>query len=330
MEKNHIYNLITKFFENNLPEDIQRHFQKWFVSRENFFEKENAMEDIWDKSFVYANDSTVKDLHNIHRRIDSYTSARGKRLYKRIMQVAAFFILPLLGVSLTYLIMWNNPRVVDVKLVECFVTDGNRKHVILPDGSDVWVNAGSILIYPEQFEGESRTLFLSGEAYFKVVKNPNQPFIVKTQNIEVEALGTVFNVQSYSNLMKTVATLEQGKVRVKAKSKNDDGVILFPDDQAIYDHITGEMTTNRQVDVRKVTCWVDGFLLFQGESFDYIMKALERQYGVSINYEGSKYAGKTFTVKFNPNEDVIQVLDVLKEVISGLHYKIKDKVIYIY
>lgn len=328
MEKNYIYILIRKFFDNSLSKDIQMHFRHWLVGGAYRAEKEKAMEDIWENDSSVANDSTLMHLQEMHRRM--YKSP-AKTLFtvKNILLVAAMMLLPFLGAVVAYQLMESKYSGNKVELMECFVPNGSKKQFILPDGSAVWLNAGSVLIYPEKFTDDTRTLYLGGEAFFNVVKDPEKPFIVKTQHVAVEALGTAFNVSSYSDSYKTITTLEEGKVKVDVKNGDNKSMTLLPDQQSTYDSKTGFMTKTH-VDASHVSRWKEGYLFFQGVSFNEIVKTLERRFNVTVNYEDSKYAGRTFTVKFNPDEGLTQVMDVLKEMVVGLEYSVKDNVIYIY
>ena len=184
------------------------------------------------------------------------------------------------------------------------------------------------MLYSARFEGNKRSIYLNGEASFKVAKDPDKPFIVKTGHMEVEALGTLFNVEAYSDSKLTIATLEEGKVRVTTDQASDKPIILCPNEQIIYNSQFG-IVSREEVDAARVLQWKHGYLTFQGSSFDHIVKTIERRFDVTINYETNKFAERSFTMKFRPDEGLIQVLDILKEMVNGLHYRVKDNVIYI-
>lgn len=328
MEKNYIYILIRKFFENNLSKEMQLRFRSWLVNDVYQTEKEKAMEDIWENDSSVANHSTLHNLQQMHQRMHKLPATTIFTV-KNILIAAAMLVLPFLGAGVAYQLLQRKYNGNKTELVECFVPNGSKKHFVLPDGSEVWLNAGSVLIYPEKFTDDTRTLYLGGEAFFNVKKNPAKPFIVKTQHVAVQALGTAFNVSSYPDSYKTITTLEEGKVRVDSKDGDKKSVTLLPDQQSTYDSKTGFMT-KMHVDASRVSRWKEGYLFFQGVSFNEIVKTLERRFNITVNYEDSKYAGRTFTVKFNPDEGLIQVMDVLKEMVVGLQYRMKDNVLYIY
>lgn len=329
MENKTIHTLITKFFGNDLPKATQTTFRKWFVDGTSQQKKEEAMLDIWEQTPGEADEQTKQELVRLHRRIHSVSEPAVKRtLYQQIIRIAAILLLPLLGAATAYLVMQNEPEMIEPEWTECFVPNGERKQIFLSDGSEVWLNSGSLLLYSTKFEGNKRSIYLNGEASFKVAKDPEKPFIVKTGHLEVEALGTLFNVEAYSNSELTIATLEEGKIRVSSDLMQGESIILHPDEQVVYNSQL-RTVSKEVVDASKVLQWKHGYLTFQGASFDYIVKTIERRFDVTINYETDKFAGRSFTMKFRPEEGLNQVLDILKEMVNGLHYRIKENVIYI-
>jgi ferric-dicitrate binding protein FerR (iron transport regulator) len=330
MNSKYITLLITRFFETNLSKEVQHKFARWFVSDESYDEKQEVMRDVWDNYTLSGDEDTRAELKKLTRRISKHENRKRLTLYKRLSAAAAVLLLLILGSVTTY-VFTNGKDTVTVKepeLVEYFVPRGERKHIILSDGSEVWLNAGSLLIHEKEFLGNTRTLFLNGEANFNVTPNPEKPFIVKTEYMDVTALGTVFNVQSYPDASKSTATLEEGKVEIKAK-QNDMHmvVILSPNEELVYDRIADEFIT-RKVDASKSVQWIQDFLIFQGNSFEEIVQELERKFRITVQYDPRKFKGRTFTLRFSPNENVNQIFDVLKDV-GEFKYSTKGNVIYV-
>lgn len=324
MDKKYIHRLITAFFRKDISREDQDRFQAWFIRERNTTEKEEVLEDIWNSLPQSVSIASFGELQKVNKRIHS----RGKSLYSRLAMIAAAFLLPLLGAVSVYWYMRSEPDPQPVHLVESFVPNGQRKQITLPDGSEVWLNAGSLLVYPETFARDSRTLFLSGEGNFTVAKDPDRPFIVKTNYIDVEALGTVFNLQSYPDSDKTTTTLETGKVRVDDKSGLHASVILEPNEELVYNHIRNTFDKGR-ADAVRVSSWIDGFLVFQQESVSHIFKSLERRYNIRINYNDSKFTDATFTVRFHAEETLEEALEVLRRIGVDFTYKIAGNDVYI-
>lgn len=324
MDKKPLYKLLTRFFENDFSQDVRERFADWLTRPEQTPEKEEALEEIWNSLPVTTDFDSFAELKKVNKRIHSGTS----HFFRRLASVAAIIILPLLGVVTTTLYYKQSEVVsMDVQMVECFVPNGERKQFILPDGSTVWLNAGSILIYPEIFS-ETRTIYLSGEGNFTVTKDEEKPFIVKTNYVNVEALGTVFNVHSYPGEDETTAMLESGKVRVDDKTGISGSVILSPNEQLVYNHMDASFKKSN-VDASRLSTWTEGYLIFQQETLGNIFRSMERRYNVKINYNDSKFASMTFTVRFHAEETLEEALDVLKRIGVDFKYKIVEKDVYI-
>ena len=237
MGKRNIHILIEKFFENDLSPEIQKKFHAWLLDRNFQEEKEKAMVTLWEEKSAVANESTFQELSRLHKRIEASDRMLHKPIGLYIKRIAAILLLPLLGAFGTYYYLTKvNPVVEEAQLKECFVANGEQKQVKLPDGTKVWLNSGSLLVYDKHFRGKRRLLFLNGEARFQVAKDPTKPFLVKTAHMTVKALGTVFNLNAYSDQDVTIATLEEGKIQVYPCLKQDTSLILSPDEQIIYNH----------------------------------------------------------------------------------------------
>ena len=209
MGKRNIHILIEKFFENDLSPEIQKKFHAWLLDRNFQEEKEKAMVTLWEEKSAVANESTFQELSRLHKRIEASDRMLHKPIGLYIKRIAAILLLPLLGAFGTYYYLTKvNPVVEEAQLKECFVANGEQKQVKLPDGTKVWLNSGSLLVYDKHFRGKRRLLFLNGEARFQVAKDPAKPFLVKTAHMTVKALGTVFNLNAYSDQDVTIATLD--------------------------------------------------------------------------------------------------------------------------
>jgi ferric-dicitrate binding protein FerR (iron transport regulator) len=319
--------VIKSFFGNRASEELQHKFHKWFTDGELQSEKQEAMQDIWDNCTAASDAQTLPELKKLRKRIRAYENSRRRR-FTRLAGAAAIFLLPVLSAVLTYHLKQDTVVVREPEYVEYFVPPGDRKHIILPDGSEVWVNSGSLLIAEKEFSGAARTLYLNGEANFSVAPGQEKPFIVKTEYMDITAIGTTFNVQSYPDAGKTVATLESGKVRISARrAAMQSEVVLSPNEQLVYNRITDELTT-RKVAADKNSQWIQGFMIFQSSSFEEIARTIERKFRIRVQYPPNKFKGRIFTVRFSPDENISQVFGILKE-IGGFQYRIEDSTVYI-
>ena len=196
---------------------------------------------------------------------------------------------------------------------ESLLTVNTRNEVeqlTLPDGTKVWLNKNSIFRYPKEFDENNREVHLEGEGYFEVQKNPEKPFIVHVDDINVKVLGTVFNVRSYPEDSEIEVSLIKGKVNVFSASETRDNVILAPDEQLTYDKRSGKMN-HHHVDALQTSQWTTGRLSFVNASVPEIMKAIERKYDVRIVIH-SKYLDKeVFSGSISPKLTVEEILDYM-------------------
>lgn len=204
------------------------------------------------------------------------------------------------------------------------VPNGKTFGLTLSDGSKVILNAGSELKYPVQFieNEDSRTVFLNGEAFFEVAKNEQQPFIVNTQDMDVEVLGTQFNVTSYTEDFKTYTVLVEGKVAAKNKLAAQDSKVLNPNEKVFFE---GTQLETKTVNVEKYVAWVEGQLVFVDDSFRVIENKLERKYNVTINNMYTALEEINITATFK-NETIDQVLETF-QTYEAFDYTIKNGVV---
>ena len=296
---------------------------------ENYEERSNQSSwEFWNSIEIQADESTYADLERVRRKIDFLQIQAPRRPLRYLLRIAAFIALPLLCSFFTYQYVMHRTQS-ETNWVECYAENGVRKQITLPDGTDVWLNSGSLLIYPQKFTWSKRQVYLDGEANFDVAENPHKPFIVQTHHLFVEALGTRFNVQSYLDMSKTIATLEEGKIKVETKTENPGSYILFPNKQIIYDHYTRQLT-ERVVDAERIALWKSGYLIFQTTSLNDVVHGLGKRFDMVVQFDTGKYENRTLTVRFSPEETLPDALNIIQEIVKDFNYKIKEKTLFIY
>lgn len=267
--------------------------------------------------------------HHIVSRIEGPSDVKRRAasfFFLRWGQVAAVILVPLLSVFLSWWYV-EKQAVGEVEWVECFVPDGEIRSVVLPDHSVVTLNSGSSLFYPSKFKGKQRNVYLSGEAKFSVCSNKKQPFWVKTGDLAIEALGTVFNVASYSSNQEVSATLVEGKIRVDVQSCQA-SFILNPEEQILYNRQTGKIDRKR-VRTDFVLAWEKGQMVFQGASLYAVINEIERRYGVDVYLNAKGLSEEKLTVKFLHDESLEDILYTLQQIIAGFKYRIEGNKVYI-
>jgi ferric-dicitrate binding protein FerR (iron transport regulator) len=203
---------------------------------------------------------------------------------------------------------------------------GGQYRIILPDGSKVWLNAASSLRFPAAFTGIERTVELTGEAYFEIVKNAEKPFHVKVpsggmggEDMDVEVLGTSFNVMAYTNEEKMHTTLLEGKVKVKQGARAEN---LSPGRQAIVDQATHAMVV-ADGNIDQAVAWKDGLFRFKETDIRELMRQVERWYDVDVVYRTTR-GDQDFTGVVSRNKNVSTLLQML-ELTGTVHFKIEGK-----
>ena len=195
---------------------------------------------------------------------------------------------------------------------------GGQFRIILPDGSNVWLNAASSLRFPTAFSGKTREVQLNGEAYFEVAKNPAMPFTVKVNEMAVQVLGTHFNVMAYQDESSIQTTLLEGAVNIQHGAQ---AMLLKPGQQARLT-TAGKMTLNEKVDVEEVTAWKNGYFHFNHESLEGVMRQIGRWYDAEVTYEGD-IPVREFGGKIERSSSVTEVMKILE--LSKVRYRIEGK-----
>ena len=203
---------------------------------------------------------------------------------------------------------------------------GGQYRIILPDGSKVWLNAASSLRFPAAFTGSERTVELTGEAYFEIAKNAEKPFHVRVpsggtdgKDMDVEVLGTSFNVMAYANEEKIHTTLLEGKVKVKRGTLAEN---LSPGRQAIVDQNTRGMEV-ADANIEQVVAWKDGLFRFRETDIRELMRQVERWYDVDVVYRTDR-GDQDFTGVVSRSKNVSALLQML-ELTGTVHFKIEGK-----
>lgn len=234
-----------------------------------------------------------------------------RRVFVTAMRYAAMLVL---GVALT---LWYNYAGQRSAMAEhqpepmaqtLTVPAGQRAHITLPDGSRVWVNAGSKITYASAF-GNERRVTLEGEAFFEVAKDSIRPFIVKAGKMNVKALGTKFNVYNYAS-EPLVVSLVEGKVKVYRDRALRKSVVLNPGERAV--EVDGEMLKETFGD--DVLMWRNGIYSFRDLPLGDILRKLELYYDVKIVVNSPELLNKHFTGKFRQDDGVREVLMILQKV----------------
>lgn len=192
------------------------------------------------------------------------------------------------------------------------VPRGGEFKIELEDGTEVWLNAQSRLIYPETFSETERRVEVEGEAYFKVAKNEAKPFFVEADNQVVRVVGTEFNIHSYKENKTVQTTLVTGKIAMQQKNGGDREMILTPGHQAVFDKSARSIKV-KSVDTDVVTSWKDGMFVFEDQNLAEIMSTLSRWYDFDYTFTDEKAASTVFMgriPRYSDFSDVMQIIEM--------------------
>ncbi len=204
------------------------------------------------------------------------------------------------------------PRGTSKSPVRLLVPPGKRSMVKLQDGTQMWVNSGSAVSFPKKFDRDKREIYARGEVYLEVEPDKNRPFIVRTTDLDVEVLGTRFNISAYESDEQVQVVLVDGKVNVRVPELYP--VTLYPEQMFSYDHQSGQSTIS-QVDIGDHVAWKDGYYQFRGQRMDYVLRKISNLYGVSIT-QSEQLSGLTCSGKLYLGGNIEDILYSLGKVLS--------------
>ena len=212
-----------------------------------------------------------------------------------------------------------------------WVPYGKRSNLTLSDGTKVWLNSGSKLVYPIAFNGDKREVYIEGEAIFEVTHNKSKPFHVISDHQVVEVLGTVFGVTNYPDETETNTILKSGSVQISFKniknaSSHSDKMKITPGTKASFDK-ENKSIVSEKVNVDNYFSWKEGVLIFKNNDLQYIMKRISRYYNIDIVIENENLAKESFSGYLDLNEDINSVIHSIKESTNMEYVKTENKIL---
>jgi transmembrane sensor len=312
---------ISRWMDENPDQKIliQNLLKKWKAgtNRSYAFDVETALdrlnEELGQENTVHSYKTVPSQAGKIKRKRPSFM--------KQLLRVAA--ILLVLGFTALYFIQQSDDTQ-QVEMQNVVTERGQRANIQLDDGSSIQLSVNSQLLYPDNFGTDSRSVHLSGEAYFEVVHD-DRPFLVYTDNVIIRILGTEFNVQSYDDGEEVQVLVANGKVAVRTTSAPDvDEAILEKGDLAqLQRDGQDEIIISRNVDLNRYLGWLDYRLEFEDTPLKEVVKKLERWYNIDIHLSDSDLYGMRLTATFE-NERIDEILTALKYSLQ-LEYEIFEQ-----
>ncbi len=283
---------------------------------------------ILDRIHHNANlDQSKKLLEEADQNLIEYR--KKKHFINILTRAAAILILPVFSFGLYMSSKYQSARhgyiSVNQAYNEVYSSVDAITKVSLPDGSNVWLNHSSTLKYPAMFQGDFRTVELSGEGYFEVAHIPKKPFIVKAGEIQIMALGTAFNIMAYPDEDRIETSLINGQVELIKTGPDGKPIPLLkmrPTDLAIFENSNNEIST-RTIDDDRYFSWKEGKLVFNKEPLAEVVKKLNRWFNVDIQVKDPELLELTYTATF-VHETLPQVMELIA-MVSPVSYTISDR-----
>lgn len=327
MEEDRIHNieeLLPSYFSGDIDADKRELVDRW---KEESDENKKLFDDslvVWERGAILGQIDQFdkkKAWRRVEKRLSLYNSVLV--LKTGFQRVAAILLLPVLVyagfVSFEHF-SEKEELGPEVTLQKVNSPSGAITELALPDGTHVWLNRESSLEYPIPFSN-NRMVSLKGEAYFEVKKDQAHPFIVNTGKLNVEVLGTVFNVSCYQDATQTDVTLVSGRLKLfTAGSKKD--FFLSPNQHANFDLKTNELVISDE-NTFKYTSWKDGILLLDSDPMDVVAEKLARWFNVEISIENNELKDYVYKGRFS-NESLKQILDLLS-ISAPIKYRIIER-----
>lgn len=239
---------------------------------------------------------------------------RMRKMRSAVLHVAAYAAAVALLVGFTYgvtLRYFVSRQAMAEARTTLYVPAGQRIELTLSDGTEVWLNSQTRFTYPALFAGKERRVSLEGEAFFEVAENPEQPFIVSSQGVEMKVLGTKFNVYSYPGKEAIRTSLLEGGLKVYFPHAESEGIILKPDEQV---SIKGTRMQVGSLPHADYFLWREGIYSFVNEPLIDILKKLELYYDVKIVVKDSSIYNWEYTGKFRQRDGIDQILQMIQRI----------------
>lgn len=327
-----ILRLITKVISNEATESEIEDLLEW-VDKDNvnklFFEE---FKEVWNTTAEFESGNDVENgIHYLRQRISfseekKYTpifpvNNRSKKMKWHYVKVAASILL--IGVTAAFLYLNMNPAAVKYKTL--VMPYGKKGSLHLSDGSTLEVNSGTKISFPEKFADDERLLKIEGEAFFEIAKDKNRPFIIEAGELEIQVLGTSFNLKSYKNDKILELGVKTGSVSISNKSSGDStlsNIFYLEPGELISINVLDNTFKKQKVDIDLLTSWTKETLVFNDKNLSEVAIMLQRWYNIPVILENDLLNNCEFMGEYK-NESLRNILEALKFSI-GIEYLIKD------
>lgn len=315
-----IEHIIIHFFQGNITEEEMKMLMDWFNgsdrNKQLFFQLKNMHESLKGKSALTPDDIR-KSKERLFEKINKTEKVNNQQQTSLLRRKQ-------LGIGLRYTAVAIIACILTFGVQRAFNKNGNTfiefdlesgprmSHMTLPDGTKVVLNASSKLKFPEKFN-KTREVYLDGEAFFDVVSNTKNPFIVYTSKQKIQVLGTKFNVMDYSVDDYSITTLVSGKIKMQPVSEDGDwgdDIYLKANQQIFFNNKTNQLALS-DIKIDNKRTWVNKVYHFKAEPLFQITKRLEKIYGIKINIANEELKDVEYTGTFGLDQEIDAVLKII-------------------
>lgn len=376
--QNRFWSLLSKKLVNEASQDELQELHSILLNNPELLHQSDLLTDMWAQSPKVASHTNeavymrhimkhkseffTEDSHEVAEENTTDKPENGKpsffrSVFSKRLTLVAFVALFIFSSGLLYFLPGKKNTVAAAaqqEMSSVVTKNGNRTKVVLPDGSQVWLNAGSNIDYNNStFNKELREVSLNGEAYFDVTKNEAKPFIIHTKKMDVRVVGTAFNVRSYNDEKIAEASLIRGSIEVTLKDRKDQKIILKPNEKisinteeekqinqnssqkisikqrpSIPQIVVNELKPNPINNIIPEIAWTQNRLYFEDKSLEDIAPMLEKWFGKNVIIQTQSLKRIRYTGNFE-NETIENVLSYLK-LSKGFNFKIDNDSVVIY
>lgn len=322
--KNPVKDIITQYVSNDYPEEIDRRFRSWLTDPRHADEKDCRLKELWDETQADTIDGMAGSMARMQQLTGMADRRRLKLANRRLQRwrlSAAAAIIIAVAATAGLAISHRTPIEESPDLLQAYIPKAAMQSITLPDGTVATLNANTILLYPESFSGPTRSVYLTGEAIFEVTPDSEHPFIVKTNDLQVTALGTEFNIAAYPEDSTITTTLIKGKVKVDFDNLTR-SQILNPADRLAYNPSTRKASFSSGSDIDDATAWRRGEIVMRGLTATEIFNRLSRRYNRTFIYDPTSFSSDRYTLTFAPDASIAEVMDIVAKVMGYISYTI--------
>jgi len=328
-----IYNLIGKRLSKQAKKHESEQLNEWLEATVDAKDTYTEIEKIWSNvHFSHENPKLISQDEVSEEIWNSAFNGENKKKRKKIdgsllIKIAAIFIIFFTATFVVFYVVDSTPReAIQITTISKKTLPGHKSTITLQDGTIIYLNSGSKISYKSNFNDSLRIIDLEGEAFVEVFKDKSKPFVVRCKNLEIEALGTSFDINGYKNAP-TFVSLLTGSVKISYPSENEDKQLILNPGEYSKVNEDGTISDKGIFDPYEVLAWKEGRLIFKNETISEIVPKLELWFGVHILDYSTVDQSRPFNSTFK-KENLENILMNIGQVLN-FDYEIKGNNVYI-